>query len=266
MSTPDDGAAVGVGDLAATAGLTVRALHHYEAIGLLQPSERTPSGHRRYGPAAIARLYQLIRLRSLGIGLDRIRRILDDPDSDLTDALRRHAHAVDEQVAELTRLRSGVGTALARIEANHDPTADLLEVLATMETIESPLQKRIAILVYRDLAVAHDYLVRTFGLIPGEITLAPDGTAVHAHLYAGDGVIWLHPESETYQLASPLTVGAATATTAVLVDDVDAHYEMVRSRGGDIVYEPTDQPYGYREYSARDCEGALWSFMKELAS
>lgn len=35
-------------------------------------------------------------------------------------------------------------------------------------------------------------------------------------------------------------------------------------RGGEIVYEPVDQPYGYREYSARDHEGGLWSFMKPL--
>ncbi|WP_026928469.1 MerR family transcriptional regulator [Granulicoccus phenolivorans] len=264
MNHPETGRTLAVGDLAAAAGLTVRTLHYYEEIGLLHPSLRTSAGHRRYGPDAVARLYRLTRLRSLGLGLDQIRRILDDPAAGLVEALRQHAHAVDERVAALTRLRTGVATTLARIEANHDPTADLLEVLTTMETLENPLKKRIGILVYRDLAAAHDYLVETFGLLPGEVVLDPAGTAVHAYLYAGDGVIWLHPESDTYQLKSPLTLGAASATTAVLVDDVDAHYAMVRAHGGDIVYEPTDQPYGYREYSARDCEGALWSFMKEL--
>jgi uncharacterized glyoxalase superfamily protein PhnB len=50
-----------------------------------------------------------------------------------------------------------------------------------------------------------------------------------------------------------------------MVDDVDAHFRHARDHGATIVYEPTDQPYGYREYGARDAEGGLWSFMKPLA-
>jgi len=46
--------------------------------------------------------------------------------------------------------------------------------------------------------------------------------------------------------------------------DVDAHHAHAAANGADIVYEPVDQPYGYREYSARDNEGGLWSFMKPL--
>jgi uncharacterized glyoxalase superfamily protein PhnB len=88
---------------------------------------------------------------------------------------------------------------------------------------------------------------------------------VHAELEAGDGVLWLHPEAPSFKLASPMTVGAATATTAVIVDDVDAHHRHAAAHGAEIVYEPVDQPYGYREYSARDREGGLWSFMKPLA-
>jgi uncharacterized glyoxalase superfamily protein PhnB len=51
---------------------------------------------------------------------------------------------------------------------------------------------------------------------------------------------------------------------AVMVDDVDAHFRHACEHGATIDYEPVDQPYGYREYSARDGEGALWSFMKPL--
>ena len=49
-----------------------------------------------------------------------------------------------------------------------------------------------------------------------------------------------------------------------MVDDVDAHFRHAKGEGATIDYEPVDQPYGYREYSARDSEGALWSFMKPL--
>jgi MerR family transcriptional regulator, thiopeptide resistance regulator len=51
---------------------------------------------------------------------------------------------------------------------------------------------------------------------------------------------------------------------AVIVDDVDDHHARVTANGGNIAYPPIDQPYGYRKYSARDCEGMLWSFMKEI--
>ena len=49
-----------------------------------------------------------------------------------------------------------------------------------------------------------------------------------------------------------------------MVDDVDAHFRDAVAHGAHIEYEPTDQPYGYREYGARDLEGGLGSFMKPI--
>ena len=68
----------------------------------------------------------------------------------------------------------------------------------------------------------------------------------------------------SFPMVAMLFLGAGTACMAVMVDDVDAHFRHATSEGASIVYEPVDQPYGYREYSARDCEGGLWSFMKPL--
>jgi DNA-binding transcriptional MerR regulator len=262
MEIDDTKNLVRVGDLAAAAGLSVRALHHYEQIGLLSPSERSTAGHRLYGPDAVDRLYRVNRLRRLGLSLDQIGHVLDDPDGDLTSELRRHASVLDSQIARLTSLRAAISAAIANVEG--DPTPNLMEVLIAMELLDDTVRRRISILVYRDLQAAHDFLVNVFGLTPGEIVLGPDGRAVHAEVYAGDGLVWLHAETSDYRLASPATLGASTATMAVMVDDVDEHHRMVAAKGGEIVYDPTDQPYGYREYSARDCEGGLWSFMKEL--
>ena len=94
------------------------------------------------------------------------------------------------------------------------------------------------------------------------ILVYEDPRWIHGELYAGDGVIWLHQVSPRFGLASPKTLGAATATTAVIVEDVDAPHRQARDAGADIVYPPVDQPYGHREYSARDPEGGLWSFMR----
>ncbi|MGC2938890.1 MULTISPECIES: VOC family protein [unclassified Brevibacterium] len=51
---------------------------------------------------------------------------------------------------------------------------------------------------------------------------------------------------------------------SIIVDDVDAHYRHAVRHGAEIVYEPIDQPYGYREYGARDPEQRLWSFLTAL--
>ena len=57
---------------------------------------------------------------------------------------------------------------------------------------------------------------------------------------------------------------ASTGSMAVLVDDVDAHHASAVAAGANVRQEPVDQDYGYREYSAYDLEGRLWSFMRAL--
>jgi DNA-binding transcriptional MerR regulator len=59
--------------------VTVRTLHHYDEIGLLVPSDRTPAGYRLYSDADLARLHQILLYRELGFALDAIGPILDEP-------------------------------------------------------------------------------------------------------------------------------------------------------------------------------------------
>jgi MerR family transcriptional regulator, thiopeptide resistance regulator len=264
---PDDPISmVRVGDLAASAGLSVRTLHHYEEIGLVEPTTRTESGHRLYDASAIARLYRVLRLRELDMPLRRVGALLDGDAAGIGDALAGHLDGLDGEIDRLVALRDGLARALAGTVARTDSIDDWMEVLIAMSDTNRRLKQRISILVYRDLERVHDHLVDVFGLAPGELTRAPDGTVVHAEVYGGDGVIWLHPETDEFGLASPVSVGRATAMMAIMVDDVDEHHDAVVAKGGDIVYAPVDQPYGYREYGARDCEGTLWSFMKPLAN
>lgn len=49
------------------------------------------------------------------------------------------------------------------------------------------------------------------------------------------------------------------------VDDVDAHYEQARLNGAQITMEPTDFPYGERQYGAEDLVGDRWTFSQTLA-
>ena len=65
-------------------------------------------------------------------------------------------------------------------------------------------------------------------------------------------------------VADAATLGASTHCMAVMVDDVDLHYEKALAAGATAVYAPRDMAYGVREYAARDLEGGLWSFMTPL--
>ncbi|MFE4089543.1 MerR family transcriptional regulator, partial [Streptomyces sp. YIM B13502] len=66
-----------VGQVAGFAGVTVRTLHHYDAIGLLVPSARSHAGHRRYDDADLDRLQQILFYRELGFPLEEVAALLD---------------------------------------------------------------------------------------------------------------------------------------------------------------------------------------------
>lgn len=110
-----------IGDAAAAAGTTPRALRFYEERGLLPPPPRTPSGQREYGPAEVARVRAIRELLALGLtvedlcGLaDRIhllvadprRRCAGGPESPGAGVVHRRLAALDAEIDRLTRLRT----------------------------------------------------------------------------------------------------------------------------------------------------------------
>jgi uncharacterized glyoxalase superfamily protein PhnB len=131
-----------------------------------------------------------------------------------------------------------------------------------MSMLDGVVHSTTSLLVYDDLAAAHEYLVGVYGVDAGPVTRDADGRVVHAEVPAGDQVIWLHPAAQGYQL--PGSVGAVTGMTVVAVDDADAHHARAIQAGADIIEEPVDQPYGVREYGACDPEGQLWYFQSAL--
>jgi DNA-binding transcriptional MerR regulator len=78
-----------VGRVAELAGVTVRTLHHYDEIGLVQPSSRTTAGHRAYSAGDLERLREVLAYRRLGFGLREIADLVDDPATDAIAHLRR---------------------------------------------------------------------------------------------------------------------------------------------------------------------------------
>lgn len=118
MTTEDDQpeATRSIGALARLAGISVRTLHHYDAIGLLSPGSRTAGGYRAYTPADVARLQRILFYRELELPLDRIRALIDDPTVDESAHLRRQLTELDERIDRLRRIRDAVQTTM---EAHH---------------------------------------------------------------------------------------------------------------------------------------------------
>src|SRR3954466_13311112 len=95
-----------VGELARRAGLTVRTLHHWDAIGLVVPSERTGAGHRVYSDDDVRRLYRVVALRGLGLPLGEGGRGLDSGGDGVADTIRLQVKRLDVSVEAATRLRA----------------------------------------------------------------------------------------------------------------------------------------------------------------
>ncbi len=93
-----------VSQLGRLAGVSNRALRHYDHIGLLRPTWIGENGYRYYGEEELLRLQQILFYRELGFSLEQIKAVLDRPDFDLLRALRGHRAALTGEVARLQRL------------------------------------------------------------------------------------------------------------------------------------------------------------------
>ena len=122
-------------------------------------------------------------------------------------------------------------------------------------TSEPCLPSVYPVLRYQDPVAAIEFLTKAFGFGEHQVDRAPDGTIVHAELSWGTGLIMLGSAS------SSVHTGDGPVDAAYLaVDDPDAHHDRAVAAGAEITMELTDQPYGSREYAARDPEGNAWYF------
>lgn len=120
-----------VGELAALANLTVRTLHHYDSIGLLQPSARSDAGYRLYDRDDVARLHQIQALRSFGMSLADIGLYLDSPAGSPLAVIDRQLAALDLQIAEAARMREQLRRLRGQLASGVMP--DLSTWLTTLE-------------------------------------------------------------------------------------------------------------------------------------
>jgi DNA-binding transcriptional MerR regulator len=134
--------ALKVGELAGRTGLTVRTLHHYDAIGLLKPSLHTEAGYRLYTAGDVARLQQVLSLRQLGFTLDEVRACLDTPGFSPLEVIDLHLARLREQIELQRRLCERLETLAVHFRGAEEVSADeFLHTIEEMTMLEAMAEK-----------------------------------------------------------------------------------------------------------------------------
>ena len=120
-------------EFAALAGVTVRALHHYDRLGLLKPMRRTDAGYRLYSERDLARLEQIVLLKFLGFSLRQIGDLLAD-DSDILETLRRQSAALGARRTQLDRAIQVIRETESALARSSNPDwKDLIKIIKEIE-------------------------------------------------------------------------------------------------------------------------------------
>ena len=116
----------------------------------------------------------------------------------------------------------------------------------------------IPVLIYPDVREAVDWLVGAFGFVER----VQIGESHRSQLSFGDGAVIIGDVRGDRQ---PPRRGEVTHSVLVRVEDAHAHCQHAREHGARILEEPTDHPYGERQYNAEDLAGHRWTFSETLA-
>jgi DNA-binding transcriptional MerR regulator len=110
------------------AGVTVRALHHYDRLGLLKPKQRSSAGYRLYSQQDFGRLEQIVVLKFLGMPLKQIRTVLES-EAQLGIALRRQQSILAEKRRQLDQAIAAISNAQQSLDSAHEPDWRLFQFI-----------------------------------------------------------------------------------------------------------------------------------------
>lgn len=130
-----------IGELARESGVTVRALHHYDRLGLLVADSRTSGGHRCYSEADVRRLHRIVALRGFGFALEDIAVLLQgEPDQDPRELVREQLAVVGERIERAIALRDRLLGVLDGLDHAVEPsTSEFLRLIEETIIMNQPL-------------------------------------------------------------------------------------------------------------------------------
>jgi DNA-binding transcriptional MerR regulator len=119
----------------------VRALHHYDRLGLLVPSSRTAGGHRCYTGDDVRRLHTILALRGFGLPLRDIAAALAAGGEDPREILRRQLAHTEERIRQATQVRLSLTGLLSRLDrpGPAPEPSQFVTLIEEMVTMSQPL-------------------------------------------------------------------------------------------------------------------------------
>lgn len=126
-----------IGEVAKRTGVTVRALHHYDRLGLLVPSARSEAGYRLYNRDDLIKLQKVKSLQQLGFSLEDIQQAIDEEEFSLAVIIQRQLKLTQCQIQQLQatvrRLQRVVDWLAENQQINVDSVCDLLKEMTMFE-------------------------------------------------------------------------------------------------------------------------------------
>ena len=136
-----------INEVSKLTGVSIRMLHHYDNIGLLEPSKRTNSNYRMYNDDDIARLYQILIFKELEFPLQEIKQILDNKDFDREEALKVQRNLIFEKKKRLERILESIDDTIENLggktmSKNNFKAFDYEEVKKHQQKYKEETEKR----------------------------------------------------------------------------------------------------------------------------
>jgi DNA-binding transcriptional MerR regulator len=219
-----------IGAFAASTGLSIAALRHYDEIGLLKPARVDPdTGYRRYAPAQLDQARLVCGLRAVDLPIDEIRAVLGNGQAEVRSALSAHRDRLVTTVRQLSQRVVAVDEFLAKGTP-----------MPALQSIR-PVQIRIKV---RDMQEAADFYTAAFDVVFNDaISSLQFGT------YRSDRFFLI-----TLEHGDGASAGAGVRF-GLLVDDVDAAHDRALAAGATEVHPPEDFAWKPRTSCVRDLSG-----------
>ncbi|MGE6260462.1 MerR family transcriptional regulator [Heyndrickxia sporothermodurans] len=120
-----------IGEFSEKAGVSIRTLHYYDEIGLLQPEKHPTTGHRIYNHQDILTLQKIVSLKFLGYSLDKIASLLQESSFtvDLNDTLTLHLKALEKEKEQIEQSMAAINRVIKLLEEEGEVDSTVLLVL-----------------------------------------------------------------------------------------------------------------------------------------
>lgn len=126
-----------IGEFSKRTGISIRTLHYYDEIGLLQPEKHPSSGHRMYKDEDIITLQKIVSLKFLGYSLEKISELLHQSSFtvSLNSTLNLHMQKLEEEKAHIERSLAAIRRTITILEDEREVDSSvLLTLISNMQT------------------------------------------------------------------------------------------------------------------------------------